>query len=166
MTNSRTAEGDAWSALVVRVFQLNGLLTVHGDALAAPAGQSSARWQLLAAIEDHPRSVAEIARLLGLARQSVQRVADLLAEEGLARYEDNPAHLRAKLLQLEPRGRAALAQIAAAQKTWADRIGKRLDLKKVRTATAVLDEALELMRADGLPSEEPAPMAKRGKKRG
>jgi DNA-binding MarR family transcriptional regulator len=75
---------------VVQVFRLNGLLAEVGDALARPAGQSSARWQVLASIEEAPAPVAQIARVLGLARQSVQRVADLLAEEGLASYEDNP----------------------------------------------------------------------------
>src|SRR5689334_21803261 len=69
---ARSAEGDALSRLVVRILQLNGRLTAIGDALAAPAQQSAARWQILAAVEDAPRSVAEIARLLGLARQSVQ----------------------------------------------------------------------------------------------
>lgn len=146
--SARSAEGDAWSALVVRVFQLNGLLTAHGDALAAPAGQSSARWQVLAAIEDQPRSVAEIARVLGLARQSVQRIADLLEADKLAVYADNPAHQRAKLLQLTPRGRATLAQIAKAQRTWADRIGKQLDPRKLRAANTLLDEALELLRTE------------------
>jgi hypothetical protein len=42
------------------VFRLNGLLEDEGDALARPAGQTTARWQVLAAVEDTPRSVAEI----------------------------------------------------------------------------------------------------------
>ena len=81
----RTPTGDAFSALVIRVFRLNGLLEDEGDALARPAGQTTARWQVLAAIEDAPRSVAEIARVLSLARQSVQRVADALEGGGLVR---------------------------------------------------------------------------------
>ncbi len=50
-TSSRTAAGDALSLLVVRVMQLNGALLAAGDALAAPASQTSARWQVLAAVE-------------------------------------------------------------------------------------------------------------------
>src|SRR3954469_11344050 len=83
---ARTAEGEAFSALVVQIFQLNGRLLSIGDELAAPAQQTSARWQVLAAVEAEPRSVASIARALGLARQSVQRVADLLEADGLAQY--------------------------------------------------------------------------------
>jgi DNA-binding MarR family transcriptional regulator len=123
---SRSPAGDAFSALVVEVFRLNGLLSSIGDALAEPAGQSTARWQVLAAIEDEPRPVADIARALGLARQSVQRVADILVDEGLATYEDNPAHQRAKLVQLASPGKRALASIKTAQIEWANRVGGEL----------------------------------------
>src|SRR3712207_6561230 len=72
--SSRTPAGDAFSELVVRVFRVNGLLVAAGDDLAGREGQSTARWQVLAMVEDEPRSVAHIARFLGLARQSVQRL--------------------------------------------------------------------------------------------
>src|SRR5215468_11126372 len=84
---SRTPAGDAMSGLAITVLRLGGLLTEAGDALAKPAGQSSARWQVLAAVENGPATVARIARWLGLARQSVQRVADLLEKDGLCSYE-------------------------------------------------------------------------------
>ena len=139
----RSPAGDAFSALVVQVLRLGGLLTSVGDALSKPAGQSSARWQILAAADHAPATVAQIARALGLARQSVQRVADLLAEEGLAEYRDNPEHLRAKLLHLTPRGRAALAQIQQAQRGWADELGADVGEADLRKASAVLTRVLE-----------------------
>src|SRR3982750_3061129 len=74
----RTPAANTLSWLVVQVMQLNGLLTAAGDALAAPAGQTSARWQVLAAVEDAPLSVAQIARAMNRTRQSVQRVGDLV----------------------------------------------------------------------------------------
>src|SRR5262245_27861573 len=83
----RTAAGDAFSSLVVQIFRLGGLLLAAGDSLAKPSGQTSARWQVLAAVEAAPASVAQIARALSLARQSVQRVADVLSREGLAVYQ-------------------------------------------------------------------------------
>src|SRR5262245_7438727 len=117
---TRTPAGDALSRLVIEVLRLAGLLTVAGDRLAAPAGQTSARWQVLAAADHAPMTVAQIARALGLARQSVQQVADLLEAEGLCAYEDNPGHARAKLLRLARPGQAALARIQTAQRAWAD----------------------------------------------
>jgi len=133
------------SELWVRVFQLNGLFTAAGDALARPVGQTSARWQVLAAIEDAPASVAQVARRLRLARQSVQRVADLLERDGLAVYEDNPAHRRAKLLALTDRGREILASIQAAQRVWANDLGAAIGERDLRSASAVLTRVLEAL---------------------
>lgn len=81
-----------------------------------PAGQTFARWQVLAAVEETPLSVAQIARAMNLTRQSVQRVADLLVDDGLCAYEDNPAHARAKLLRLTSKGRGALQTIQGARR--------------------------------------------------
>jgi DNA-binding MarR family transcriptional regulator len=138
----RTAAGDALSALVVQVFQLNGMLTAAGDALARPAGQTTARWQVLAAAEYAPMTVAQIARALRLARQSVQRVADILVAEGLATFEENPGHRRAKLLRLTPEGERALAVIQDAQRVWADAIGAAVGEEDLRAAGAVLERVM------------------------
>jgi DNA-binding MarR family transcriptional regulator len=142
---ARTPAGDAWSALVVQVIRLHGQITAVGDALARPAGQTSARWQVLAAAERGPTTVAQIARALGLARQSVQRVADVLSEEGLTTYADNPDHLRAKLLGLTPRGRAALSAIQQLQRAWADELGAEVGEADLRRASAVLDRVLSAL---------------------
>lgn len=142
-TARRTAAGDAFSSLVPRVFRLNGLLAAAGDALARPAGQTTARWQLLAMVENAPATVAQTARALGLARQSVQRVADVLEAEGLIAYIDNPSHRRARLVELTDAGRAALAAIQAAQRPWADGIGGAVGERDVRIAVEVLDRVIE-----------------------
>jgi DNA-binding MarR family transcriptional regulator len=139
---ARTPAGDALSDLVVKVFRLGGLLSAAGDALAEPAGQTSARWRVLASIEDGPATVAQIARGWGYARQSVQRVADLLVKEGFAAYEENPGHRRAQLLRLTPRGRAALRAIQAAQRSWADALGAELGEADLRRASVVLDRLI------------------------
>jgi DNA-binding MarR family transcriptional regulator len=131
--------------LAILVIRLHGLITAEGDALARPAGQTSARWQVLASAEHGPTTVATIARTLGLARQSVQRVADVLEAEGLVAYEDNPHHRRAKLLSLTERGREALAATQAAQRTWANALGKELREADLKRANAVLERALVML---------------------
>src|SRR4029453_13309829 len=103
-----TAGGGALTALILEVFRLNGRLLSIGDTLAQPAGQTSARWQILGALDQQPRPVGEIGRAMGLTRQSVQRTADVLDRDGVVKYISNPAHRRAKLATLTPRGRAAL----------------------------------------------------------
>ena len=141
-SEARTHAGDEFSLLAILVIRLNGLLIAAGDRLAKPAGQTSARWQVLAAIEQEPCTVADVARTLALARQSVQRVADVLADEGLVTYEDNPRHRRARLLRLTPAGRAALAEIQQAQRVWADAVGGKLPVAEVRRANKLLERVL------------------------
>jgi DNA-binding MarR family transcriptional regulator len=141
----RTPAGDAFSELVVHLIRLNGILAAEGEALARPAGQSTARWQVLAMVEDGPHTVARIAKTLGLARQSVQRVADALEAAGLIRYVDNPNHRRARLVMLTDAGRAALASIQAEQRPWADRLGTAIGEPSLRRANAILDRVLEVL---------------------
>jgi DNA-binding MarR family transcriptional regulator len=141
----RSEVGDALSELVVRVFRLEGMLAATGDALAEPVGQSSARWRVLAAVEDEPRSVAQIARAWSLARQSVQRVADLLEREGLVVYEENPSHRRAKLVRLTVDGRRTLRRIQKAQRAWADAAGAQIGRTTLDAANAALDRLIECL---------------------
>lgn len=136
------------SAVAVQVLRLAGLLLEAGDALAAPSGQTSARWRVLAAVEDAPATVATVARALGQARQSVQRVADLLAAEGLAAYDDNPGDRRAMLLRLTARGRATLGAIQEAQRGWADALGATVGARELAAANATLSRLTDALTGD------------------
>ena len=95
---------------------MNGRLVETGNHLVRDAGLTTAWWQVLGALGYSivPLPVAHIARNMGLARQSVQRVVDLLEKDGLVRLEQNPHHRRAKLVVLTPTGRDALAAAALA----------------------------------------------------
>jgi len=139
---ARSEAGDAFSVLAFQILRLSAALTNVGDELAKPAGQTSARWQVLAALESAPSSVAQIARALGLARQSVQRIADVLESEGFLEYDDNPDHARAKLARLSTKGRTALNEIQDAQRVWADAIGAEIGAGSLRRASAVLEQVM------------------------
>jgi DNA-binding MarR family transcriptional regulator len=141
----RTPAGDAFTALLGQVIGLTRRFTTAGEALAKPAGQTLARWLVLETIQDRPATVAEIARTLHLARQGVQRLADLLVRDGLAAYEDNPAHRRAKLLRLTPLGHTALRTIQTAQAAWADALGAELGQADLQQASIVLDRVLQAL---------------------
>jgi DNA-binding MarR family transcriptional regulator len=144
---SRTATGDAFTSLVVQVAQLGAEFTAIGESLAALGGQTLARWVVLDAAEDEPASVAQIARGRGMARQSVQRVADLLVRDGLAAYQENPDHQRAKLLTPTARGRLALTTIGTAQKEWADALGEQIGDADLRKASALMEHIRRLTAA-------------------
>jgi len=134
--------GKAFTALILETFRFHGKLLAAGDRLTKPLNLSSARWQVLGAIEQCPLPVAQIARNMGLARQSVQRVADSLEKERIVRYTDNPDHKRAKLVCLTERGRGLVEELGPCQIEWANRIAARVKATEI-------EAALELMRKLG-----------------
>lgn len=97
--------------LVAEVFELAGALRRDGEAIAKVAGQTQARWQVMWIAATGRLTVATTARRLGLTRQSVQRIADTLVAEQLARFERNPDHRRSPLLILTPAGHGVLDAI-------------------------------------------------------
>jgi DNA-binding MarR family transcriptional regulator len=149
--NSRrhSAAGIALTDLVLEVFRLNGRLLAAGDRMTRPVGQTSARWQVLGAIDHEPRTVSQIARAMGLTRQSVQRTADRLQTEGIVTYVDNPAHRRAKLVGLTARGRSVLDRITQRQVVWANELGVRVGEAELRRALRVIHALRDMLeRAD------------------
>jgi DNA-binding MarR family transcriptional regulator len=135
----------AFTRLVLLVFRLNGRLMDAGDRLAAPAGQTSARWQVMGVVDHEPLTVAAVARRMGLRRQSVQRTADLLVADGVAEYLDNPADRRAKLLTLTSSGRRAVRRIERAQRAWARELGEAVGLKSLVQAEDALGTVVALL---------------------
>jgi DNA-binding MarR family transcriptional regulator len=126
--------------LIISVFQLNGQLVDAGNRLVADIGLTSAWWQVLGALalSPVPLPVAHIARNMGLSRQSVQRVADLLAKTGLVRFEANPHHQRAKLVVLTAKGTAAVTAAEQRQRPWARDMTAGLTLERIANALDVL----------------------------
>lgn len=137
----QTRAGALFTELVLETFRFNGRLIATGDAMCAPLSLTSARWQVLGAIalEAQSLTVADIARRMGLKRQSVQRLADALVEEGLLLREDNPAHRRASLHRLSKAGERAYRTLDKQQAIWAAECAKGIP-------EARLSDALELLR--------------------
>jgi DNA-binding MarR family transcriptional regulator len=145
----RTPAGDAFNDVLDQVIRLNRHFTTAAEALTRPAGQSLARWLVLAECAEQPATVSDIARRLHLARQSVQRVADALDRDGLCEYQDNPRHQRAKLVALTAEGRSALARIDAAQREWSNALGARIGDLALRRAHDALAPVLEAVEGTG-----------------
>jgi DNA-binding MarR family transcriptional regulator len=114
------------SASALGVFRLNGQFLEVAEGLARPVGLTAAWWQVLGAVLCEPMPVAGIARAMGMTRQGVQRIADLLVEKGMAEYRPNPAHRRAKLVQVTAEGRATLERITPAHGELAARLAAEL----------------------------------------
>lgn len=142
---------DLLSGSALTAFRLNGQYLSVAERLARPAGLTAAWWQVLGAVLHKPLPVAGIARTMGTTRQSVQRIADLLVDRGLATYEPNPAHRRAKLVKPTEEGRAATAQISPGHAEFAARLAEQLggeaEFAEVLAAQERLTAALEALEA-------------------
>jgi DNA-binding MarR family transcriptional regulator len=129
------------TGLILETFRLNGRLLAAGDSLVEDIGLTSARWQVLGAValSPEPLPVAHIARAMGLARQSVQRLANEMERDGLVSFKPNPNHQRAKLVLLTARGKAAYDRAMKRQAPWAEAIADGLSTKQIAATTAVLE---------------------------
>lgn len=104
---------DAYRLLIADVYELAGASRRTSDDLARSVGQTAARWHVLSALSDGPRTVPSTARRLGLAPQSVQRVVDDLVRGGQMAATVNPDHVRSQLFELTEAGRATLTALFA-----------------------------------------------------
>lgn len=152
--------------LVLKVFRLNGRLLDVADRLTEGSGLTAARWQVLGAVLREPLTVAAAARSMGLARQSVQRLADALVEDGLCKYLPNPAHRRAKLIAPTDRGWQAIEQIRPGVVAWARRVCGLVGEDTVRNASAAVDALLLVLASpDGQVNRQARPARSRHRRK-
>jgi DNA-binding MarR family transcriptional regulator len=130
---------DPTSRFALTIFWINGLLMRNGEEITRSLGLSSAKWQVLGRAGDKPQTVATMARDMGLARQSVQRVADVLEKQKLVAYRDNPSDQRAQLVELTRQGKQVLAAVYQRNQEWSRRIASKLDLKRLAKVTDELE---------------------------
>ncbi len=138
--HSDNARTDSVTTLMLETFRLNGQLIGAGDRLVASLGLTSARWQVLGAVAlaGEPQTVADIARRMGLARQSVQRTVDALRDEGLVTLVDNPRHRRAKRVQLTRAGEDRYAQAMARHAPWTAGLAEAVEPRALAAAIEVM----------------------------
>ncbi len=151
-----TPSGAAMTDLILEVFRLNGRLLAVGDHLTKELGLTSARWQILGALAGGPLTAAQIARNMGLKRQSVQRLVDALAAQGIVIFEDNPHHKRAKLVRMTDTGLSKFARISEIQGRWVNGVSQDLDVGALKAALALLRD-IEARLQTATDTEDPVP---------
>lgn len=143
-----TPAGEALTDVILATFRLNGRLMEAAQGMAAEGDLTAAWWQVIGGVLDEPRTVAEIARRMGVTRQGVQRTADLLTQRGLTEYRPNPAHRRAKLLACTEAGYWAVRRISLAQHPWADRVGTAVGAEELRDALATMQRLIAVLESE------------------
>jgi DNA-binding MarR family transcriptional regulator len=131
--------------IVADIYELAGRLREQGEAIAATVGQTQARWQVLSAASGRPQTVPQIARVLGVTRQNVLRIADLLVAEGAAEYRDNPDHRASPHVILTRSGRTALERITRAATGYHAALTQKLSPSDVASLQRGLRRLLEAL---------------------
>jgi DNA-binding MarR family transcriptional regulator len=142
MKGKRTPTGEAATDLILSAFRANGLLLDAGDLLSADEGLTSARWQVLGAIAlaERPLTVPQIARRMGLTRQSVHATVNRLVRDGFLELGPNADHRRSPIVGLTKQGSAKYEALDARQVAWINRLARGIARSDIETAVRVLDE--------------------------
>jgi DNA-binding MarR family transcriptional regulator len=131
--------------IVADIYALAGRMREYGEAVAHTVGQTQARWQVMSAASGQPHTVPQIARILGVTRQNVQRIADTLVADGSAAYHDNPDHRTSPHLVLTGRGRAALDRLSKAASGYHARLARKLPPAEIVALQRGLRRLLEVL---------------------
>jgi DNA-binding MarR family transcriptional regulator len=148
MSPPQSEAGALLTEVILTTFSLNARLLEAAQELAANGGITAAWWQVLGGVVDQPRTVAAIGRHMGMTRQGVQRVADLLVANHLAEYRPNPAHRRAKLLACTEAGYWAIRQISFVAHPFANRIGAQVATEELRNTLTTMRHLVSLLEGD------------------
>jgi DNA-binding MarR family transcriptional regulator len=130
--------GKELTHMILEIFRLNGSLLAAGNELTRDLGLSSARWQVMGALAAGPLPAAQIARNMGLTRQSVQRVVDVLAEQGLVTFSENPYHQRAQLVSLTEQGEHLFQEVTRRQVPWVNALAQGLSTQEVQAVVRLI----------------------------
>jgi DNA-binding MarR family transcriptional regulator len=148
--SERTTRGEAATGVILATFRTNGLLLEAGDRLSAPHGLTSARWQVLGAIalSDRPLTVPQVARRMGITRQSVHVTVDRLVRDGLVELVPNDDHRRSQLVRLTELGRDRYEALDGDQGAWVDDLTNGISRSDLDTARRVLVELARRLELD------------------
>ena len=106
---------EAFAPLTVEIFRINGALLAAGNRLSRDLRLTSARWQVLGALQNGPLTIPQIARSDGSTRQSVRRLIEVMARQGRVETLDNPHHRKSDLIRLTDTGVKALNKLKLRQ---------------------------------------------------
>ena len=153
MKRKHTTKGERGTEVILAAFRANGVLIAAGDLLAAEYGLTSARWQVLGAVAlaGRPLTVPQIARRMGLTRQSVHTTVNRLVADGIVELVANAEHRRSQLVRLTELGQSKWEAIDAKQTTWVNELVAGVSLADLETTACVLEELssrLEAVRAE------------------
>ncbi|MBU2710724.1 MarR family winged helix-turn-helix transcriptional regulator [Zooshikella harenae] len=143
---TKTKKGPVFTEIALEIFKLGGLLVNEGDLMGSPYGITSARWKIMGAIvrAGKPLTVPQIAKTMGLTRQAVQRLVDVMYADGVLAFQTNPEHKRAKLIKLSEVGEEIYGKLDKKQVDWAQTCSIHLTKQELDTTLSVLKKMADM----------------------
>jgi DNA-binding MarR family transcriptional regulator len=146
MSSATRTTDNAFQDVLLALFQLHGRVLEAANAMSGGLGLTGARWQVMKVAARQSLTVSQIARRLGLKRQSVQRTVDQLVARRLVELKPNVDHQRAGLVTLSDDGRRILAALESRQQAWLGRCLRglaRTDLEHLTESLGALTARVE-----------------------
>ena len=143
----KTPASRAFTDLIRAALRMTPQSLRIGPLLTGDVNLSNTRWQALGELNDvdDPLTVSQMARRMGLTRQSVQRLMDGMAEAGFVKFVENPADQRAMLVALTKKGRATYAKTQEREWRWTNAVAAHFDAEEMRRAAELIERVTDRM---------------------
>jgi DNA-binding MarR family transcriptional regulator len=148
--HKKTPASNALTDLIRAVLRMNATVQKSGTRLMRGTGMTNARWQTISelfALEKRV-TVSELSRHMGLTRQSVQRLADDMARDGLVEFVENLGDARAMHLLLTEVGKVAYHDALEREWQWTNVVAEDFDAKQIADAVVLLEAITQKMQTD------------------
>ncbi len=143
----RTQAGQAIEDLIIEIVATFFLLRAEGMQIGVVSSSGEGYWSVLRLLKvNGPQTVPQLARYRYVPRQSVQKLANEMLNDGVIEFLNNPANKRSKLLRLTPNGEAVFAEMSDRIATLAETLAEQQDAAQLQNAANVVKRLHEQLR--------------------
>ena len=144
---NRTPAGQAIEDLIVEIVATFFLLRAEGMRMGVVSSSGEGYWSVLRLLKlKGAQTVPQIARYRYVPRQSVQKLANEMLEDGVIELVNNPAHKRSKLLRLTPKGDAVFQELSDRIAVLTETLAVQGDAAQLQNAVGVVKNLHEQLR--------------------
>ncbi len=138
---NRTQAGQAIEDLIVEIVATFFLLRAEGMRIGVVSSSGEGYWSVLRLLKvKGPQTVPQLARYRYVPRQSVQKLANEMLNDGVIEFLNNPAHKRSKLLRLTPKGEAVFQEMSDRIAILAETLAEQQDTAQLQNAANVVKQ--------------------------
>jgi DNA-binding MarR family transcriptional regulator len=137
----------AMEELVIEIVTTFFLLRAEGMRIGVVSPSGEGYWSMLRILKmNGPQTVPQIARYRYVPRQSIQKLANQMLQDGVIELINNPAHKRSKLLRLTPKGEAVFQKLSDRFSWLCETLAKRQDAVQLQNAVVVVKHLREQLK--------------------